>query len=69
MVNQQDRQAIETRIKELQEEHQDLDDVVARLALDPFVDQLRLRRLKKRKLLLKDQMERLKSLLIPDLNA
>ena len=68
-MNQQDRQAIETRIKELQEEHRDLDDVVARLALDPFVDQLRLRRLKKRKLLLKDQMERLKSLLIPDLNA
>lgn len=50
-------------------EHRDLDDVVARLALDPFVDQLRLRRLKKRKLMLKDQIERLKSLLIPDLNA
>jgi hypothetical protein len=68
-VDDKDRKAIQERIKELQVEHRDLDDVVSRLSEDVNVDQLRLRRLKKRKLLLKDQIERLKSLLIPDLNA
>ena len=60
---------IKARINELRTEHQDLDDVVARLAQDLHVDQLRLRRLKKRKLFLKDQIERLRSRLIPDLDA
>lgn len=57
------------RLKELRIEHRDLDDVIARLNADLNVDQLRLRRLKKRKLLLKDLIERLESELIPDLNA
>ena len=60
---------IQSKLIELQMEHRDLDDVVARLSRDKDVDQLQLRRLKKRKLLLKDQIERLKSLLIPDLDA
>ena len=47
----------------------DLDDVIHRLQLDLYVDQVQLRRLKKRKLLLKDQIARLESQLIPDLNA
>ena len=38
-------------------------------SLDLYVDELQLRRLKKRKLLLKDQILRLESELIPDLNA
>lgn len=50
-------------------EHRDLDDVIERLNSDLHVDQLRLRRLKKRKLLLKDLIEKLESELIPDLNA
>ncbi len=57
------------RLKELRVEHRDLDDVIGHLSIDPSVDQLQLRRLKKRKLMLKDQIARLESELIPDLNA
>lgn len=57
------------RLRELRIEHRDLDDVICRLSLDLYVDELQLRRLKKRKLLLKDQIARLESQLIPDLNA
>ena len=58
------RQLVELRV-----EHRDLDDVIARLAKDPLVDELELKRLKKRKLMIKDQINRLESKLIPDLNA
>ena len=57
------------RLRQLRIEHRDLDDVINRLQLDIYVDQVQLRRLKKRKLLLKDQIARLESQLIPDLNA
>ena len=58
-----------SRLRELRIEHRDLDDVISRLQLDLRVDELQLKRLKKRKLLLKDQIIRLESELIPDLNA
>jgi hypothetical protein len=57
------------RLRQLRIEHRDLDDVIHRLQLDLYVDQVQMRRLKKRKLLLKDQIARLESQLIPDLNA
>ncbi|MBF8291850.1 MAG: hypothetical protein HW417_1603 [Steroidobacteraceae bacterium] len=57
------------RLRELRIEHRDLDDVICRLSMDLYVDELQLRRLKKRKLMLKDQIMRLESGLIPDLNA
>jgi hypothetical protein len=57
------------RLRELRIEHRDLDDVISRLQLDFYVNEVQLRRLKKRKLLLKDQIARLESQLIPDLNA
>ena len=57
------------RLRELRIEHRDLDDVISRLTMDLYVDELQLRRLKKRKLLLKDQITRLESELIPDMNA
>jgi len=57
------------RLRELRIEHRDLDDVISRLTMDIYVDELQLRRLKKRKLLLKDQIARLESELIPDMNA
>ncbi|MCU0976319.1 MAG: DUF465 domain-containing protein [Steroidobacteraceae bacterium] len=57
------------RLRELRIEHRDLDDVISRLTMDLYVDEVQLRRLKKRKLLIKDQITRLESQLIPDLNA
>jgi len=57
------------RLRQLRIEHRDLDDVISRLQMDLRVDELRLKRLKRRKLLLKDQIARLESELIPDLNA
>ncbi len=57
------------RLVELRVEHRDLDDVIARLVKDPLVDELELKRLKKRKLMIKDQISRLESKVIPDLNA
>jgi hypothetical protein len=57
------------KLRELRIEHRDLDEVIARLSMDIHVDEIQLKRLKKRKLLLKDQIERYMSQLIPDLNA
>ncbi|MCC6171660.1 MAG: YdcH family protein [Gammaproteobacteria bacterium] len=57
------------RLRQLRIEHRDLDDVITRLSLDIHVDEIQLKRLKKRKLMLKDQIERFESQLIPDLNA
>jgi hypothetical protein len=57
------------RLRELRIEHRDLDDVIHRLQMDLYVNEVQLRRLKKRKLMLKDQIARMESELIPDLNA
>jgi hypothetical protein len=57
------------RLKELRIEHQDLDQVISRLVVDPHVDQIMLRRLKKRKLMIKDMITQIESDRIPDLNA
>ena len=56
-------------LAELRVEHRDLDEAIARLSQDPSVDQLQVRRLKKRKLKLKDWIAQLESQLIPDLDA
>jgi hypothetical protein len=56
-------------IAQLREEHRDLDEAIARLSENPGIDQLRLTRLKKRKLKLKDWIAHLESQLIPDLDA
>ena len=57
------------RLRELRIEHRDLDDVIERLQLDLRVDELQLKRLKKRKLLLKDQIALLQRQLDPDVRA
>jgi len=56
-------------LAELREEHRDLDLAINRMSLDQWQDQLHMRRLKKRKLKLKDWISRLESKLIPDLDA
>ena len=57
------------KLRQLRIEHRDLDEVISQLALDIHTDEVRMRRLKKRKLLLKDQITKLQSQAIPDLNA
>ena len=64
-----DTSEIKQLLGELREEHRDLDQAINRMVLDQWQDQLRLRRLKKRKLKLKDWIARLESKLIPDLDA
>ncbi len=57
------------RLEELKSEHRDLDDVIARISEDPAPDLLQLQRLKKRKLMIKDQIAKLESGSIPDIIA
>ena len=64
-----DREELSRRLEELTIEHRDLDDVIARLAEDGPFNQLQIQRLIKRKLLLKDQIMRLESELLPDIIA
>lgn len=68
-LTEEERIQIEGRIAVLETEHRDLDDVIARLVHDPLQDELQLRRLKKRKLVLKDTLARLRDRLIPDIIA
>jgi hypothetical protein len=68
-LTDEERAQIEARIATLEIEHQDLDDVIARLSEHSSQDQLQLRRFKKRKLVLKDSISRLKILLVPDILA
>ena len=60
---------IQHRIVELQVEHRDLDDVIARLTAIAIYDELQLRRLKKKKLQIKDQILQLQIRLVPDIPA
>ena len=57
---------IAQRVIELKLEHRDLDEAIARLQADIEADELSVKRLKKRKLQLKDSITRLESALIPD---
>ncbi len=61
-----DRDTLLRKLHELRSEHRDLDTVIARLAEQGAFDQLQMVRLKKRKLLLKDEIGWLESHLIPD---
>jgi hypothetical protein len=63
------RVAFQQRIVELKMEHRDLDTAIDRLAADSAHDELQLRRLKRRKLLLKDQIARLEREIDPDVLA
>jgi hypothetical protein len=68
-LTEEEKAQIRTRLQALEIEHHDLDDVIDRLAGDPSQDRLQLQRLKKRKLFLKDQIQRLRARLIPDIIA
>lgn len=64
-----DTSATVRQLTALKSEHRDLDAMIALLVLDPGNDELELKRLKRRKLHLKDSIALLESSLIPDLDA
>jgi hypothetical protein len=68
-LSEEEKTQIRERLQVLELEHHDLDDVIRRLAADLSQDRLQLQRLKKRKLVLKDQIQRLRARLIPDIIA
>jgi hypothetical protein len=68
-IGNADRVDLMRRLVALQIEHRDLDDVIRRLGDDPGHDQLQLTRLKRRKLLLKDQIARIERQIDPDVFA
>ena len=68
-LTDEERQSIRAQISVLELEHGDLNAIIDRLVEDPMLDQLQLRRLKKRRLLLKDQIARLQARVIPDIIA
>ena len=74
-MNECDKDNVETQDQILQQiaimesEHRDLDAVIERLGEDLPFDQLKLQRLKKRKLFLKDEMTKLRSQILPDIIA
>jgi len=67
--NTTDREELGRRLRALQSEHRDLDDVIAQIAEEAPFDQLQIQRLKKRKLVLRDEISRLEDLLLPDIIA
>ena len=64
-----DNKEIKFRINALSIEHKDLEDSISLMLEKPFVDELQIQRIKKRKLKIKDDLNLLESKLIPDIEA
>ena len=62
-------EALEARLKELRQDHADLDAAIQALALTPLPDLIVIGRLKRKKLALKDEIARIEDLLNPDIIA
>jgi hypothetical protein len=60
---------LRARLAELREEHQDLDDAIEALAVRPLPDQLQIARLKRKKLALRDAIQKIEDRLTPDIIA
>jgi hypothetical protein len=69
MIDPHDLPRLKRRIIELQVEHRDLDEAVNVLNTQPVLDELQLRRLKKRKLQIKDEITQLRIQIEPDIPA
>jgi len=68
-LNEEEIQQARNELIELRLEHSDLNHAIKLMLDNNYVDQLRLRRLTKRKLILKDSILRLESMIIPDMDA
>ena len=69
MIQPPDPAKITAQLMELRLEHRDLNVAIARLTADRIADELAIKRLKKRKLRIKDMVTYLENQLIPDLDA
>ncbi len=65
----EEQEDLQKALEELKTEHRDLDIVIQQLSETVPVDFLRLNRLKKRKLFLKDSISKIESMLLPDIIA
>lgn len=65
----EDQEILKSQLNYMIQEHQDLDNMIDVKLSEPLVDQVAVQRLKKRKLLLKDQIAQLRSKLLPDIIA
>jgi hypothetical protein len=68
-LTEEEIETLQHKLEELRLEHRDLDDVIHHLIESDYPDQIQLKRLKKRKLRLRDSIEIIQSRLIPDLDA
>ncbi len=68
-TNMSDEDVLRRKLDELKIEHRDLDEIIDRIAHQFPYDQLKLQRLKKRKLVLKDLIAKMESRLVPDIIA
>lgn len=66
---QEEEEELNKMLEELRTEHRDLDIIIDQLGDVVPVDFLRMQRLKKRKLFIKDQISKLESMLLPDIIA
>ncbi len=64
-----DIETLQQKLAEMKTEHRDLDDVIAQMIENAPFDQIQIKRLKKRKLLLKDHITKIESRLLPDIIA
>ncbi len=64
-----EQERLRRKLADLETQHRDLDDVIARISGDVPFDQLQVQRLKKRKLMLKDEITRLRAFVLPDIIA
>ena len=65
----EEQEQLKKALEQLHSEHRDLDIVIAQLSEATPIDFLRLQRLKKRKLALKDAISKIESMLLPDIIA
>ena len=68
-MTEQEEQDLKTTLAALREEHRDLDNAIYALEALPNLDQLQIKRLKKKKLQLRDRIQEIEDILLPDIIA